>query len=261
MESKQLKQLNFFTYLNDRSVRVYGTSDNPWFKAKDICNCLNYKNSSDICKKHVDPEDMCRFETKNKVLSDRYTLPNEQPNATLINESGLYSLILRSNKPNSKKFKRWVTSVVLPSLRKHGTYKMAILTPEQKEKLNIENFKNLLSFFQELGIDSRDKLFLKDYAMNKLILKNGNNRELTLISKQYSVSRRLDEKFTLTGRKVAKLYIKAGKELCKKYRELYNTNPPQNHSLVNGAVRLVNTYFEDDWNTFGQLNFYKLLSC
>ena len=128
---------------------------------------------------------------------------------------------------------------------------MPTLTPAQEEKQNIENFQNLLRFFQELGIDSRDKLFLKDYAMNKLVLKNGNNRELTLISKQYSVSRRLDENFNLTGRKVAKLYIKAGKAMCKKYREINNTNPPQNHSFVNGAVRLVNTYFEDDWNTFG----------
>jgi prophage antirepressor-like protein len=252
MESKQLEQLeqlNFFTYLNDKSIRVYGTPNEPWFYGNDVTKCLGYSKGRDAIAKHVDDDDRCKLQ--NTYTTNRGVCPNEHPNTILINESGLYSLILRSNKPNSKKFKRWVTSVVLPSLRKHGTYKMAILTPEQKEKLNIENFKNLLSFFQELGIDDRDKLFLKDFAMNKLVLKNGNNKELTLISKQYSVSRRLDEKFDLTGRKIAKLYIKAGRELCKKYRELYNTEPIKNHSFVNGAVRLVNTYFEDDWNTFG----------
>lgn len=100
---------------NDRfgQVRTVMQNGEPWFVGKDVCNILGYSNSRDALIKHVDEDD--------KWVSQNATF--ESPRGlTVINESGLYSLILRSKLPEAKQFKRWVTHEVLPSLRKTGTY-------------------------------------------------------------------------------------------------------------------------------------------
>lgn len=85
----------------------------PWFVAKDVCDVLDYTNSSKAISDHVDPEDKLNNESLSSL---------GQRGGWLINESGLYSLILSSRQPNAKNFKRWVTHEVLPSIRKHGIY-------------------------------------------------------------------------------------------------------------------------------------------
>lgn len=82
-----------------------------WFVADDIARALGYRNTSQTIADNVDPED--------KSIQS-IDLQGKAP--VVINESGLYSLVLRSRKPAAKVFKRWVTSVVLPSLRRHGVY-------------------------------------------------------------------------------------------------------------------------------------------
>lgn len=95
-------------------VRVITKDGEPWFVGKDIAEVLGYSNSRDALITHVDEED------RNTVaISDG---KRGNPNQTIINESGLYSLILGSKLPSAKKFKKWVTSDVLPSIRKHGMY-------------------------------------------------------------------------------------------------------------------------------------------
>lgn len=94
-------------------VRATTINNEPWFVGKDIASILGYANTSDALKKHVDKED--KGVAKCDTLGGKQTL-------TVINESGLYSLILSSKLPNAKKFKRWVTSDVLPSIRKTGGY-------------------------------------------------------------------------------------------------------------------------------------------
>lgn len=85
----------------------------PWFVGKDICDVLGYANASKALADHVDPEDKLNNET----------LPSlGQRGGWLVNESGLYSLVLSSKLPSAKEFKRWVTSDVLPSIREHGAY-------------------------------------------------------------------------------------------------------------------------------------------
>ncbi len=96
----------------------------PWFIANDVAGSLGYKNTRDAIRKHVDSED--------KGVANRDTLGGQQE-VTTINESGLYALIFSSKLPNAKAFKRWVTTEVLPSIRKHGGYTAGQeeLTPDE----------------------------------------------------------------------------------------------------------------------------------
>ena len=93
-----------------RTVEIDGT---PWLVGKDVAVALGYAKPTDAIRKHVDPED--------KGISKTET-PSGEQEMLIINESGLYSLILSSKMPKAKAFKRWVTSEVLPAIRKTGAY-------------------------------------------------------------------------------------------------------------------------------------------
>lgn len=97
----------------DMKVRVVEINGEGWLVGKDVAEVLGYKNPRKALLDHVDVED--------KGVTKCDTLGGSQE-MTVINESGLYSLVLRSKLPVAKKFKRWVTSEVLPSIRKHGMY-------------------------------------------------------------------------------------------------------------------------------------------
>lgn len=95
------------------AVRVVEIDNEPWFVGKDLADILGYQNTKDALISHVDEEDKAKV-----AIHDG----RQNRHMTIINESGLYSLILRSKLESSKKFKKWVTSEVLPSIRKHGAY-------------------------------------------------------------------------------------------------------------------------------------------
>lgn len=98
-------------------VRTAVIDGEAWFVGKDVADILGYQNGSRDINAHVDDEDR-------RIIKSTETVSLDIPSRgmLLINESGLYSLILSSNMPNAKKFKKWVTSEVLPSIRKHGIY-------------------------------------------------------------------------------------------------------------------------------------------
>ena len=98
------------------NVRTVVIDGQPWFVGKDVATSLGYSNPRDALSKHIDSED------KGVAKCDT---PSGSQNMTIINESGLYSLILGSKLESAKKFKRWVTSEVLPSIRKNGNYSMS----------------------------------------------------------------------------------------------------------------------------------------
>lgn len=110
--------LQVFNY-NNSEVRTVLKNGDPWFVLKDVCKALGIKNSR-MVSNALDADE------KDVSLAD--TLGGRQ-NATIINESGLYTVILRSDKPEAKPFRKWVTSEVLPSIRKHGAY----LSPDALE--------------------------------------------------------------------------------------------------------------------------------
>lgn len=94
-------------------IRTVSIDGDPWLVGRDVAQALGYSNPRDAISKHVDLED------KGVAKCDT---PGGTQDLTVINESGLYSLVLSSKLPGAKKFKRWVTSEVLPSIRKHGGY-------------------------------------------------------------------------------------------------------------------------------------------
>lgn len=102
-------------------VRVIEKDGEPWFVGKDVASILGYSNVRDAVYKRVDEDDKLRMQ-----IADA----GQKREVTFINESGVYSLVFGSKLPEAKAFKRWVTSEVLPAIRKHGGY----LTPEKVEK-------------------------------------------------------------------------------------------------------------------------------
>lgn len=112
-----------FSFENN-AVRTLGAPESPLFVAVDICSSLGYANSSKAIKDHVDPEDLIKSEIIDKL--------NRIQTINCVNESGLYALIFGSKLESAKRFKRWVTSEVLPAIRKTGRYEApTTLTTEE----------------------------------------------------------------------------------------------------------------------------------
>ena len=101
-------------------IRVIMRCSDPWFVAKDACDCLEIADVSQACKNLDDDEK--QVVARSPELSLLFTESSNAPTMTLISESGLYALVMRSNKPKAKVFRKWVTSEVLPSIRKTGGY-------------------------------------------------------------------------------------------------------------------------------------------
>lgn len=108
-----MQGLKIFENKEFGKVRTSIIDEEPWFIGKDIANALKYQNGSRDINRHVD-----ELDRRKEMIHDG----NQLKETILINESGLYSLIFSSKMPKAKKFKRWVTAEVLPSIRKHGAY-------------------------------------------------------------------------------------------------------------------------------------------
>ena len=96
-----------------QKVRTVTINNEPYFVGKDVADILGYQNGSRDINRHVDEEDKLKY---------RFGTSGQDREMTIINESGLYSLILSSKLPQAKEFKRWVTSEVLPQIRQQGAY-------------------------------------------------------------------------------------------------------------------------------------------
>lgn len=110
-----MNNLQIFSNEEFGQVRTITINEEVWFVGKDVADILEYTNTAKAIRDHIDEEDK---------LTERIVLSGQNREVIFINESGLYSLILSSKMPNARKFKRWVTSEVLPALRKTGHYEM-----------------------------------------------------------------------------------------------------------------------------------------
>ncbi|MGL4740720.1 MAG: BRO family protein [Sarcina sp.] len=154
-------------------VRTIQIDSEVWFVGKDIVERLGYKNISDTLRKHVDEDD--------KGVAKCDTLGGKQ-NLIIINESGLYSLILSSKLPNAKRFKRWVTSEILPSLRKTGMYELPkdlgdfedIMIAQLQEQKNIKQQLNQVNY-RALQLEAK---------IDNLPLLAADSNELTAVAKR-----------------------------------------------------------------------------
>lgn len=110
-----MNELTIFNFENN-DVRTQVINDEPWFVGKDVAEILGYERPTKAISDHVDEEDRDEVPIQDSI--------GRMQNTPIINESGLYSLVFKSQLPSAKKFKRWVTSEVLPAIRKTGSYKM-----------------------------------------------------------------------------------------------------------------------------------------
>ena len=119
--------MNEIFNFNGKQVRTITIDSEPFFVGKDVADILGYQNGSRDINRHVDDDDK---------LMHQFSASGQNRNMIIINESGLYSLILASKLPQAKEFKKWVTSEVLPAVRKHGGYltdsmiEQALLNPD-----------------------------------------------------------------------------------------------------------------------------------
>jgi prophage antirepressor-like protein len=107
-----MTSLTQFTFHNEYNVRIIDLDGELWFVAADVANALDYRDAGNMVRNLDDDE----------RGTHNMSTPSGDQNLSIINESGLYSAILKSRKPEAKKFKKWVTSEVLPSIRKTGKY-------------------------------------------------------------------------------------------------------------------------------------------
>ena len=143
-------ELQIFNNSDFGNIRVVENSGEPWFVGKDVAEVLGYTNPSKALADHVDADDKLNNET---------LLSLGQRGGWLINESGLYSLILSSKLPTAKKFKRWVTSEVLPTIRKTGSYK----TPKQSSDRDKAMLKNAQARSAKLWLEIAKNTGIQTY--------------------------------------------------------------------------------------------------
>lgn len=152
-----MNELMIFNNPEFGDIRTVEVNGEPWLVGKDVATALGYSDTSDALKRHVDEEDK---------LTRRFTYSGQNREMYIINESGLYSLVLSSKLPGAKKFKHWVTSEVLPSIRKHGAY----MTPETLEAaiLNPDTMIRLCTALK----DEQDKRKALEIANSALAVDN-----------------------------------------------------------------------------------------
>lgn len=119
-----MNELQVFTNAEFGTIRTILIDDEPWVVGRDVATALGYSNPSKAVRDHVDEED--------KGVNVLFT-PGGQQGLTVINESGLYCLIMASKLPSAKRFKRWVTNEVLPAIRKTGGYSVVQPIPQEED--------------------------------------------------------------------------------------------------------------------------------
>ena len=157
-----MNELQLFNFEGNK-LRGLLIDEAPYFVAKDATQVLGYKNTTQALNDRVDDEDKISKLVNESQISENDNFVNgsqRMVNVDLINESGLYSLILSSKMPNAKKFKHWVTSEVLPAIRKNGSYQIP-QTPEEQLKLTMQVTNRLVGRVDKV---EKDIKHIKDTA-------------------------------------------------------------------------------------------------
>ncbi len=148
-------------HFESHEVRTISRDGNPWFVAKDVCNVLGIRwNGSQSIEFLDDDEKGVGF----------LPTPSGEQEMLIINESGLYTLILRSNKPAAKPFRKWVTAEVLPAIRKTGSYRQPGADPDRPETLLIvaREFRAAVRMARAAGLRDTEAVLAADKLTNEL---------------------------------------------------------------------------------------------
>ena len=246
-----MNELQIFKHEGFGEIRTLEINGEPWFVGKDVASVLEYTNPQKAIRDHVDEED--------RTVNDSFTVNGTK--GTLINESGLYSLILSSKLPQAKAFKRWVTSEVLPAIRKHGLYAVneilenpdmviAALTKlkEERELRKTLELENAIKDQQIAELKPK-----ADYM--DMILKNKSLLTITQIAKDYGMSGNAMNKIL---RQLGVQYKQSGQWfLYSKYHHLGYTSSETVDIVRSDGKRDVK--MNTKWTLKGRIFLYKLL--
>ena len=168
-------------------IRVIMRCSDPWFVAKDACDCLEIADVSQACKNLDDDEK--QVVARSPELSLLFTESSNAPTMTLISESGLYALVMRSNKPKAKVFRKWVTSEVLPSIRKTGGYGIRTVDDMINDP---DTAIRLLTQLKILRLQNDQLAMERDEAL-RTKAQIGSNREATAMNKASQKSKECEK--------------------------------------------------------------------
>lgn len=263
MEDDGMNDMQIFTNSEFGSVRTISIDDKPYFVGKDVAEILGYNNTKDAIATHVDDEDRLVIQRSENTT---FAVPNR--GLTFINESGLYSLILGSKLPTTKKFKRWVTSEVLPAIRKHGLYAIddiladpdiaiRALTALKEERARAraledtaEEQGNMLAIQNQQIAEMQPKVSYYDIVLNCKDLVS-----ISIIAKDYGWSaKKLNRYLSKQGvqYKQGKIWLLYQKYAEKGYTSTKTYNTPGSEGDTHNHVH---TY----WTQSGRLFIYELL--
>lgn len=248
-----MSELQIFKNAEFGSVRTLTINDEPYFVGKDVAEILGYTNPSKALADHVDEDDKLNNESLSSL---------GQRGGWIINESGLYSLILSSKLPNAKKFKRWVTSEVLPAIRRHGIYAIdevlnnpdmliAALTELKAEREKTKLLTETVAVQKQQISEMKPKASYYDVVLNCKDLV-----AISVIAKDYGWSaNRMNQYLHKKG-----VQYKQGNKiwfLYQKYSELGYTSTKTNS--YSGSDGTVHTKPHTYWTQKGRLFIYELL--
>lgn len=233
-----------------KQVRTVSINNEPYFVGRDVATILGYKKPQNAISKHVDNED--------KKGAPIQGTPGGTQEMTVINESGLYSLILSSKMPQAHEFKRWVTSEVLPTIRKHGAY----MTPEKIEEV-LSDPDTIINLATQLKQEREGRL-IAEQKVNELtpkatyydkVLADKSLVSITQIAKDYGMSGRAMNK-KLHDMKVI---YKQGKTwlLYSKYQKTGWTHSET--VMVSKKDGTETAILNTKWTQKGRLGLYELL--
>lgn len=248
-----MSELQVFNHAEFGSVRTITVEGESYFVGKDVAEILGYSNTRKALADHVDEED------KGVTKCDT---PGGVQDLTVINESGLYSLILSSKMPNAKKFKRWVTSEILPTIRRHGLYAMdeVLANPDilinallelKAERERNANLQAVVAVQNQQMIEMQPKVSYYDMVLNCKDLV-----AISVIAKDYGWSAtKLNQYLQQKGIQ----YKQGGKIwlLYQKYAEKGYTST-KTHSYP-GSDGITHTKVHTYWTQRGRLFIYDLL--
>lgn len=248
-----MNELKIFENEQFGTIRTVEIDNTPYFVGKDVAEILGYERADNAIRTHVDDEDK---------LMHQISASGQGRNMTVINESGLYSLILSSKLPKAKEFKRWVTSEVLPAIRKHGVYAVdevlenpdmliSALQALKAEKEKAKRLTETLAVQEQQIAELQPKASYYDVVLNCKDLVS-----VTEIAKDYGRSAKwLNEKLHELGiqfKQGGKIWL-----LYQKYAEKgYTSTKTQTYNGTDGEIHTkVHTY----WTQKGRLFIYDCL--
>ncbi len=226
-----MNELKIFENSEFGKIQVIERNGEPWFIGKDVAEILGYTNPRKALNDHVDDDDKLIFKSNETVLLD-FAVPNR--GLTIINESGLYSLVLSSKLEKAKAFKRWVTSEVLPAIRKTGSYGTAIKEKEVEAKLNnsrarLNNSRaRMAAIILKCAEKTKSETYKEICNKNAVNVLNGKEimpmlptEELTLSAKE------VGEKLGISGNMVGRIASQHGLK-NEQYGKWYHTTAQNN---------------------------------